>query len=411
MLKKISILFTLLIVLGAGCKLPNDAVVEPTTPPEITRISLYPSKIEVDKISIAFNPETIVDTTITVAVQVNDINNDIGTTYFNVISPNGTKLASNIQLNDKGSNSDSVAHDGIYFGTASISFKKKEIGSYAIQVVVGDAKELTVNVLSVLSITNSFNNAPQLTSLVVADTSVIQTGKDTAIVKISVRAQDQQGLNDIKNVNANILSLDGRYSVSVQLHDDGGTTNVSPYLLTSGDLTAGDGIYTIQVPFLKKHVSTYLLQVTARDSASALSNTLSKQFSIKNQINNKPVLSNVVMPDTAKVPPGNDTTFVKVSIAVNDVEGLDDIYSVYFTSLRPDNTPAGTFIMYDDGSIAPQPQFNLRSGDDTARDGFYTLTIPLTRGTVVPTYRDFVFQAKDRAGEVSSTITKRIYLR
>ena len=119
------------------------------------------------------------------------------------------------------------------------------------------------------------------------------------------------------------------------------------------------------------------------------------------------------MPDSIKVPAAGDTTFVTITLAVSDSEGLGDIVSVKLTSKKPDGSSSGQFNLYDDGGTIFNTQFGvpMSSGDLTAGDGIYTIRIPFT-GTPEPppTYRDFSFVATDRTGDHSNTLTLRIYI-
>jgi hypothetical protein len=403
--------FLLLLASFSSCKLPNDTTIEASTPPQIERISITPEIILVDKISDNFDPETIVDTTIIVTVQTHDLNNDISAVTISIISADSVVLSTNIPLSDDGVLPDSLSADGIYSGAVHISFKKKNIGIYPVYVSVVDKGNNDVKATTPLRIENTNNTPPVVSSLGVADTSFIQTGNDTVLVKISVSVQDQQGLRTIVLVNGHFFSLDGEYSHDIQFYDDGGQSVLPLYSLTSGDAVAGDGIFTITVPFTKKQVTDYSIQVHAVDSANAQSSTATKQFSIRNLVNHTPAISAPTMPDTVIVPKGTDTNFVVVSIAVFDEEGLDDIRNVTFTSKRDDNTTVGTYEMFDDGGNNGVTTFGIPSGDAVANDGMYTITVPLTKGTTTPTYRDFIFQAEDRGGAVSETVTKRIYLK
>ncbi len=184
-------------------------------------------------------------------------------------------------------------------------------------------------------------------------------------------------------------------------------------ILLSGNMTGSAGQFTASTPFniQKEDVGTYSVQfqAVAIGEPQSLSNTLTRTITVKNT-NHYPVLSNLFMPDTVKVPPPGDTTFVRITVAAANSDGLQDIKSVTLTSYRPDKSVVGIYPMYDDGGFNVVSPFSLKSGDAIAGDGTYTLTIPLLSSTTGNTYRDFSFVATDRSGASSNVLTKRIYI-
>ena len=182
---------------------------------------------------------------------------------------------------------------------------------------------------------------------------------------------------------------------------------------STGNLASnGGGKFSASSHFhiLKQDVGTYSVQFQATSNGE-VSNTLVQSMLVENSNDHPPVISNLVMPDTVFVPPTGDTTFVKITLAVSDSDGLGNIASVSFTSRRPDSSVVGIYPMYDDGGIVPVSPFGLRSGDAVAGDGIYTLTIPLPSSTTGNTYRDFLFSATDRSGESSNVLIRRIFIR
>ena len=182
----------------------------------------------------------------------------------------------------------------------------------------------------------------------------------------------------------------------------------------SGNLTgtnAGNFSASTRFHILKEDVGTYAVQfqAIAAGNAESKSNILSQAIVVKNT-DHSPVISALVMPDTVIVPPVGDTTFVKITVAVADSDGLQDIVNVSLTSRRPDNSVVGVYPMYDDGGLTPVSPFGIKSGDAVAGNGIYTLTIPLLSSTTGNTYRTFSFIATDRSGESSNVLTKRIFI-
>lgn len=178
------------------------------------------------------------------------------------------------------------------------------------------------------------------------------------------------------------------------------------------DQTSFDGIYTatVRISITSNTIGTFSVIIVARNKESEQSILYSIPLTVFNSSNASPVLSSLFAPDTVIVPSGSDVQMVKVSISAADSQGLNDIVSVSLKSLRPDSTVAGLFPLYDDGGTVVQPTFNILSGDSLARDGRYTLTIPIFSSTQKNTYRDFVFTATDRSNAVSAPVIKRVYI-
>jgi hypothetical protein len=397
----------------AGCAIPDKGIIEASTPPVVTPAGISPGIIEVNKISQHFDPDDPVDTTIVVLAIVTDQDGmeDILATSALLSDPEGRTLSTSA-LSDAGIYPDLVANDGLYSAKIRLTTTKKQIGNYSLQLQATDRSNQKSNIVyQQVALKNTANDPPILSSLTLPDSAIIPTGQDSTIVKIVVMVSDSQGRGDIVSVTGTLKLPDGSIYLSFSLYDDGGNVARPPFNVTSGDSAANDGRFTTRLLFVKKSVGNYMLRLQAKDLAQALSNAITKTFYVRNAFNHGPVLSNPVMPDTVTVPTGTDTTFIKVSVTVFDQEGLGDIAGVTFTSQRPDSSVVAIYPMYDDGGGTPQPPFNLRSGDSSAGDGIFTTTIPLTSSAQGNTYRDFIFQATDRAGEKSPTISKRIHIR
>lgn len=228
---------------------------------------------------------------------------------------------------------------------------------------------------------------------------------DTTIV-VSVSLQDNDGIGDIGSVEYGIYSPENDEIASGTLADNG----VAP------DLKGNDGIYSSLVPL---HLSlttigTYTAQIVAVDKGNLYSSTSILPVKVFNADNHAPVISNLTMPDTVAVPTKNTTNYAKIILQVDDQEGLSDIVTVQFSSIRPDGSTVGVYQLYDDGGTVTHEiyaGYSSVSGDLKADDGLYTLTLPIPFGTTGSTYRDFVFHATDQSNASSNIITKRIYLK
>ena len=228
---------------------------------------------------------------------------------------------------------------------------------------------------------------------------------DTSFIAY-VALKDTDGLGDISAAYITILTPDNKELFYGTISDNG----------FDPDQKKGDGIYTstINLQLSTTTIGTYSVKFHCIDKSGSVSTAAYQTITLFNADNHAPVISNLEMPDTVIISRDDETHDVKLSVKVDDQEGLVDIAMTYFTSMRPDGSIAGTYQMYDDGNKVIQHIFggySARSGDATADDGIYTVTIPITPDVAAPTYRDFTFQARDQSNVKSNSITQRIYLR
>ena len=228
---------------------------------------------------------------------------------------------------------------------------------------------------------------------------------DTSIIAYAA-LKDTDGVQDIAAAYITILTPDDKELFYGAISDDG----------FDPDQKKGDGIYTstVNLRLSTTTLGTYSVKFHCVDNSGLVSTAAYQTIQLFNADNHAPVISNLEMPDTVIISRDDETHDVKLSVKVDDQEGLVDIAITYFTSKRPDGSIAGTYQMYDDGNKVIQQIFggySARSGDATADDGIYTVTIPITPDVAAPTYRDFTFQARDQSNVKSNSITKRIHLR
>lgn len=409
------LLTVILISAFAGCAIPDKGIIEAPTPPVVIPAGISPAAIEVNKISQHFDPDDPVDTAIVVWVVVTDQDgvDDIAATSAVLSDPEGKTLSTG-SLSDDGTYPDLVANDALYSGKIQLTTTKKQVGNYSLQIQAIDRANQKSNIVfQQVAVINTANNPPILSSLTMPDSAFIPTGQDSTIVKIVVMAADSQGTGDIVSVTGTIKLPNGSTYLSFSLYDDGGLVDRPPFNLTSGDSAANDGRFTAQLLFAKKNVANYTLQIRAKDLAQSSSNVLSKTFSVRNAVNHKPSLSNLIVPDTIFVPGGDVVDSMQIHIDVSDTEGLDDIAAVSLTLHREDGTTVNDipYPLYDDGGINNVLPFNISSGDVIAGDGVYSLRIPVPSSTLHNVDRDFIFMAIDRASENSDPFIKRVHFR
>ena len=109
--------------------------------------------------------------------------------------------------------------------------------------------------------------------------------------------------------------------------------------------------------------------------------------------------------DTLPLPPEGFYTLDTLRAEVTDTDGIDDIRSVSFTTIKPDGTLANQgqpFFMADNGNWSTW-------GDKTADDGIYSIIIQLPSTTLPGTYV-YRFTAEDFSGAVSDTVRHTVVL-
>lgn len=142
--------------------------------------------------------------------------------------------------------------------------------------------------------------------------------------------------------------------------------------------------------------------------------------------NSAPRVIGISVPDTVTLGglPSPDSTFL-VTAAVADSDGIADIGSVSFESIKPDNTCANNcnpIPLFDDGSTAIVFPPSGRSGDQVPGDGIFSVRVRLVSFSPNPNpppdtlytlkgYYTFTFSANDNAGAFSDTVVRRILVK
>lgn len=193
---------------------------------------------------------------------------------------------------------------------------------------------------------------------------------------------------NIEKVTAQILSIDGRYTMSSgkELKDDG----------TAPDENSNDLIYTTSF-VLTEEIPTdnYIIEFFVT-SLGEQKKAAVKNFRYDNGTSNiPPVLSDVIAPDSMIV---DTTKKFTVSVLANDENGLSDINSVYFYLSQPDTiTTKPQVFLFDDGNL-------LAHGDSIANDGRFSVILKIGKINRKGIYL-FEFQAEDKGNKKSEILT------
>lgn len=225
----------------------------------------------------------------------------------------------------------------------------------------------------------------------------------------------------IETVDFSFLQEENRLYFSIRLTDTaaspdtvfvewfGSDTSNAPDTLgladdgSEGDILSGDAVWSREVgntagnlanPVSIQMTGTVYCRGHAVIGGTAYS--LDASFSLGNLI---PRIVDITAPDTVALPPSaNVSTTFLVECEVYDANGADDIRRVSFKSYLAENDSAmngGNAIeMVDDGGVGSY------SGDETADDQIYSVTVNLPVTAVLGTYL-WVFQAQDQSLEYS----------
>lgn len=197
-------------------------------------------------------------------------------------------------------------------------------------------------------------------------------------------------------ISARLVDADGRGIQHVVYSVFAPQVTTKAYL--TGEMTAGqNGLYESSPTLVVKKgdIGRYTIKVTALDKDNNISNQVLGYFDFS-ATGQPPVLVSVDAPDILKRPTGSDRVTSKIVATATDPDGLTNLQRVVM------RTASGQeFLLLDDG------QKTGTSGDDTADDGKYTITIQVTSANALGK-NTFTFQAFDRSGLSSNAITKTI---
>ncbi len=249
-------------------------------------------------------------------------------------------------------------------------------------------------IISCSDVSSPDSGPPEIIMVSVPDSLETLDVNISAIIQAHV--QDPDGLNDIKLMQYVLRLPDGTLSNNgrpSKMYDDG----------TEGDETATDGIYSRKITFTSAAMTgIYVFMFQAQDKAGGFAAEVSDSLWLTKK-EEEPNLGpsriiGIDMPDSLQIP--ETTAAALIRAEVEDPDGLQDVASVYFYSLKPDGTQANggnPITMYDDAT----------NGDETAHDGIYSTGIMITN-TSLPGRYIFTFYALDKAGNLSDAKTDSI---
>ncbi|NUN69869.1 MAG: hypothetical protein HUU02_09180 [Bacteroidetes bacterium] len=277
-----SLLLTGLLLLS-GCDLPSTGdVIDQRTPPEVTKATFSPSKIDFGKI-LPPGPTHSFTAKAYLEVADNDGLNTVSSITYTVFSPAGKVVAAG-PLFDHGILPDIVAGDGKFSADFQLTIPSDVYGKYSVRYSAVDKDGYASTTINLpLSVIYSNNTPPVVTNFIAPDTIFVPTSQPE-LITVSVQVSDQEGLKDIKFVRMTIVNpIDNSVRSVQRLYDDGGNVNVPEYGLPSGDVTAGDGLFTMVIPVPSGTARDIErdFNVFAIDQSDATSNIITKRVRFK----------------------------------------------------------------------------------------------------------------------------------
>ncbi|MGA2622765.1 MAG: hypothetical protein ABSF91_02845 [Bacteroidota bacterium] len=277
-MKKLT-LFALLFLasfLFFSCEKEKSGLIDPKlTGPFITSASLRAPALNLDTTTgsaVTHLPKGQYEITDPFTVHVTDVNGiqNITQVTYRVYLPGVTDYVTSGTLNRGITDSAGV----FYSGQVSFIIGRNDVGIYKVEAVASDQFNLSSNAEETSLLVSRRNSIPQVTSADVPDT-VTLAKRATVLITMTATASDSDGQGDIARVY--FYSLDGPDSTfKFVLLDDGNANSLS------GDVLAGDGIYTITVKLIDKPPpaapvrKSYRFVFHAEDKAGAVSPPLTK---------------------------------------------------------------------------------------------------------------------------------------
>lgn len=216
---------------------------------------------------------------------------------------------------------------------------------------------------------------------------------NNASMEVSIRIKNS---NSVEQAWFKIVSADGADDISPNnFMNETKNGEVSTFTgSTQFDENLLSGIYVLD----------FYIEDNVRNSDQNINKVGTKQFQFFGKIiNSAPVISNLQLVDSV-----NREESFTFSITVNDENGLADIENVYFELQRPDGTTVladqtngnTKFPMFDNGDI-------VNAGDQSRDDGVFSLKNSFSQTSQTGNWT-FIFEAVDKSGAVSNSITKKL---
>lgn len=179
-------------------------------------------------------------------------------------------------LRDDGLNGDQQSQDGIYSMLLSPKFSNEKSGKFSFRFQAMDKTGAASNpIVKIVEVIKLENLPPFIYNLIAPETMKLST-TSTVTVVLKVSVNDQQGLDDVRQVYFNSYLPDGRASSGNPfIMADNGATSVN------GDDVAGDGVYSLLIGLPPGTPSgNYTFVFEAVDNSGAKSNQITHVLTV-----------------------------------------------------------------------------------------------------------------------------------
>jgi hypothetical protein len=164
------------------------------------------------------------------------------------------------ELADGGTGADSTKGDGVFSASVNFSIQRSEVGALQVEFTANSESGYQSNTFILPLLIIRGNHSPILSNLQAPDTLRLSSLPSSLL--LTIRTSDQDGLADIRQVIFNSFLPDGRGASQnpFQMFDNG----------TNGDITAGDGIYSLRIT-TPTSPGQYRFEFQAADRSNAAS--------------------------------------------------------------------------------------------------------------------------------------------
>lgn len=204
-----------------------------------------------------------------------DSSDAISRVTYQILGPTITQLAEEGTLNDNGANGDDLAGDGIYSIKTTTAFANWKFGEYHLIIQAYDTRQKSSESIYVILpwAKTEIGQAPKILAITAPDTIQLPASGDQSLI-LAASVTDPDDNRDVREVFFNTFKPDGSPSGGnpFKMYDDG----------TSGDVTANDYIYSLQI-FIAAQNSpgNYRFEFQAKDYSDLISEKVIHIITVK----------------------------------------------------------------------------------------------------------------------------------
>lgn len=294
---------------------------------------------------------------------------------------------------------DVIAGDGVFSNRFDAATDiGKTVGDYKVEIQAFDF-DGNQSEISDTTIHLGYSYTVEFVNIQKPDT--IKSGIVAEYLYVALR--HPEGLKAIKDVSFNLYVNNSTALLkTMAMFNDGNFEN-------TGDLIAADSIFSFKMDssFAAGLKGLYDLEFTVTDEFGSITKSGKFDIFLENKVGR---ILELTVPDQMTLPATEGQyTRALLTAHITDPQGLSDVDSVYFFSLKPNGEYANDsnpFILIDNGK-----PFNImnpydETGDIRTGDGIYSFSLLLYNNpqTVIGTYV-FTFYMRDKVGNLTAVKT------